>query len=206
MAIIHKQMTPEEFAISIEKVSNNFLTLSPTLGGISKTFLGTLKNRISRSKNVNNTPMEPLTPATLNSIVTSENHTVIGLRRTLRGGNKPLYATGKLRKSLTTRVIGNDGFVMYISDSFRRMIATVNMFDRNIKPRNVSATNMSRHLAHIHKINISAEKLKTTGINIPQRIPFALNSRQIKRSVKVLNNYILKPFFDNKLSPVTRDE
>lgn len=188
----HLKTTPEGWTSIVRQIGRNLSNVTPMVKKFGKRWQTALRRNLRQGKNANGKPMDPLSSATLNSLVTAEDGwTIIGVRKNLKGGSTPLNATGKMVSKFIYTMVGRNGFVMYVNDEHRRMVSSVNVKTRHWRAKNPKAA--QKALAHkgIH----TSIKGVSKGWRIPGRVPFALNSRQIKRSVTELNKFVLAPLF-----------
>jgi hypothetical protein len=185
--------TPTGFAMMVAQVGMKLANVSPMMSKFGKRFQDKLRKNLRQGLGATGRKMPPLSQATLNSLVTDTdgkgNWVVLGTRRNMKGGSTPLYATGKMVKKFVFTLTGNNGFVMFVNDPHRMMVSEVNIKDRRWRAKRPEAARKA----------LGAKGIKTTvegarkGWIIPGRVPFALNSRQVKRSVTELNKYVLEP-------------
>ena len=132
--------------------------------------------------------MAPLSQATLESNIVDDSDDVeIGERA--RFGNKPMKATGRMQKGLKYLLIKN-GLILLNEDRQRQNVSGVHTKDWS----KTVTFKMQRHLAGLHNIFVKVG----TVLFRPARIPFALNSRKVKRSVRELNKFIFKKLFQSE--------
>jgi len=134
--------------------------------------------------------MEPLTGLTLQGIV--------GGRERRSYGDRPLEATGKMRRAF--KAFPDDrGWIAYVTDDFKRKVS---FWQANVPGgqslriravRDSSGRSMARAMAR--KGMPVSPATAAAGFLRPARHPFALKATQIRRSVKELNKYVLKPLF-----------
>jgi len=189
MAIVRKEMTPDQFDALLKDIEDRLENIHPLMDKFGRRYQKALRRNIYTGRQATGAKMPPLTEATLNAIVTdnakpSRNERQLGRRRDY--GDRPMLATGKMVKNFVYRTFRN-GFVL-LNKAWTRSVVS----GYHLKPVDIRVTMaMSKHLAEKHDLKVKPG----TVMHRPERIPFALNSRMVKRSVGDLNKYIFKALF-----------
>ncbi len=188
-------MTQSQFEAAMVKVSLNIGNIGPIMKKFAKRYQASMRRNLRAGKNADGSPMEPLSRLTMQGNITTRG----GGRGPKRSsfGSKPLQATGEMVRAF--KAVGDaKGWIAYVTDDYKRKIsfwqANVPSGETlTIKPRqDKSGKAMSRALGR--KGMPISPSMAAHGLRRPARLPFALNSRQVKRSVTDLNKFILKPF------------
>ena len=195
MARIRKQMTQTQFERSMKVVELKLGRITPLMRKQAKRYQATMRRNVRTSMNANKTKMAPLSPLTLRGNISTKSGGQ-GPKRSSYG-NKPLEATGEMVRALKA-FADSKGWVAYVTDEFKRMVsfwqANVPTGENlNIKSKkDRSGRSMARAMA---KKGMPVSPAKAAhGFNRPARLPFAMSSRQVKRSVTELNKFVLSPF------------
>ncbi len=190
MARTSKRYTPEQFATVLKEIGAKLGNIKPIMSKQAKRYQTAMRRNISQQRNADGSPMEPLTPLTLKG-------TVNGLERRSYG-NRALEATGKMKRAF--KAFPNDrGWIAYVTDDFKRKVS---FWQGNVptgKPlrikalRDPSGRSMAKAMAR--KGMPVSPATAAAGFYRPARLPFGLKATQVRRSVKELNKFVLKPLF-----------
>lgn len=193
MGRISKQMTPEQFSFAMMDVADNIGNILPVMNKFAKRYQATMRRNVRTSMNANNEPMAPLAPLTMKGKITRRDGRAGAPRRSY--GNRPLLATGEMVRALKA-VADAKGWIAHVTDEHKRMIS---FWQGNVPSGETlrirshgNGMAMARAMA-AKGMPVSAAAA-VSGFQRPARLPFALNSRQVKRSITDLNKFILKPF------------
>lgn len=182
MALVKRTMTPEQWADTVRDISRRLTHTRVLRRRFGMRWQRSLKRNITSGKNANNTPMARLKEISYNAnVVADDDETILGERA--RFGSKVMKATGRMQKGLSYLLI-KDGLIIANRDRQRQEVSGYHTKD----VRMIVSPKMQRHLAGLHNIFIKVGSV----IFRPARIPFALNSRQVKRSVRELNAFIFR--------------
>jgi hypothetical protein len=184
-------MTPEQYGRAMTEFASKLSNIKPVLSKTAKKVTNQMKYNVYRGKNADGTPMDPLTGLTLKGNVTGTG------RKRSAYGSKPLKATGEMVRSFKSNV-DDRGWVAYVADDFKRKVSfwqgnVPTGLPLRIKPRSdKSGRAMARAMAG--KGMPVKPSTAASGFIRPARLPFALNAKQVRKSVKDLNAHVLKPF------------
>lgn len=180
MALVKKQMTPEQWALTQLEIARNLSNVRPIMSRFGKRYQKSSRKNLRSGKQATGRRMPGLSDITKQGqVVAEDDKTRLGPRSSGRG---PLNATGKMVRGLVYATIRN-GFILLNKNTNRAEVS--GWHTKELKLR--VTRSMQRHLAKVHDIKVRIG----TVLFRPARIPFALNSRQVKRSVGDLNKFIL---------------
>lgn len=191
MARTRRHMTQEQFEAALLEVAVKLGNIEPVMKKFAKRYQATMRKNLRSGVNANGEPMAPLAPLTLQGNVTVG----IGRSKTFdvnrqNFGHTPLRATGDMLRSL--KAFADDkGWVAYVTKEEKKLISKWQSENMLIKAREPSGRAMARAMAR-KNMPVSPAKARR-GFKRPARIPFALSSKQVKRSVTDLNKFVLEP-------------
>lgn len=194
MAIVKKQMTPLEFAVLTRSIAINMDKTRPVMRKLKDRYEKSGRRNARTGKQATGDAMPPLTQLTLDGNIPNETDTApmskgkrnpVTIKRSSKG-NVPMKATQKMVRAFKGKLTRN-GFVLRVMDDERLAVSAMHM--RNVSIRVTKS--MQKHLASVHNMKVKVG----TILKRPARIPFALSSRQVKRSVTDLNKFIFKDLF-----------
>ena len=195
MARIRKQMTQEQFEAALVRVEQSLGNIAPIMQKFAKRYQASMRRNVRQGKNADGSPMAGLSPLTMKGRITKRGGGA-GPKRS-GYGSKPLQATGEMVRAFKA-VADAKGWIAYVNDEHKRKISfwqgnVPSGETLTIKPRrDASGRSMARAMAK--KGMPVSPKTAAHGFRRPARLPFGLNSRQVKRSVTDLNKFVLKPF------------
>jgi hypothetical protein len=185
-----KRYTPAQFAAVLVDISDKLGHIKPVMAKQAKRYQLAMRRNISQQRNADGSPMEPLTGLTLQGKV--------GGRERRTYGDRALQATGQMRRAF--KAFPDDrGWIAYVTDDFKRKVSfwqgnVPSGRPMRIKPaRDPSGRSMARAMAR--KGMPVSPATAAAGFFRPARLPFALKATQVRRSVKELNKFVLKPLF-----------
>lgn len=191
MARTSKRYTPEQFATVLKEIGAKLGNIKPIMSKQAKRYQTAMRRNISQQRNANGSPMAPLTE------LTKWGQTVDGRERWSLG-DRALEATGKMKRAF--KAFPNDrGWIAYVTDDFKRKVS---FWQGNVptgKPlrikalRDPSGRSMAKAMAR--KGMPVSPATAAAGFYRPARLPFGLKATQVRRSVKELNKFVLKPLF-----------
>ena len=196
MARTTKRYTPAQFAAVLVEISKRLGNIKPVMKKQAKRYQAHMRKNVRQSRNADGSPMAPLSGLTLRGNITNRDGSAGPLRRNY--GAKPLLATGEMVRQF--KAIADDrGWIAHVTDDFKRKVS---FWQGNvptgrtlkIRPsRDPSGVAMAAAMAR--KGMPISRKTAAAGFTRPARLPFALDSRRVKRSVTELNKFVLKPLF-----------
>lgn len=195
MARVRKQMTPEQFARSVEQMGANLGNIGPLMAKFAKRYQATMRRNVRAGMNANKTRMAPLKPLTMNGRMTRKDGSAGPPRRSGKGG--PLNATGEMVRKFKAKG-DKSGWIGYVDDPQRQMVSfwqgnAPSGLPLTIRPKkDPTGRSMARAMG-AKGMRVSAATARR-GFKREARLPFGLSSRQVKRSVTDLNKFVLKPY------------
>lgn len=189
MATVRLRMTPEQVAIALIGVRERLQDTSPVTKKLASRFERSFKVRVEKGKNADGSDMERLHTNTLQAIGRDEKEDVIGIRAFY--GNKPLKFTGQMKRGIKGQHF-KSGFIVYIMDSFKQKVANWQSNRPTGRELHITVSEkMAKHLALHHNLFMKPG----TVIKRTARVPFAINGKQLRTSIRELNAHVMEPFF-----------